>query len=273
MSLEKIDLRAADGASSEVYLHGAHVTSWRPAPSYDEQLFLSAATELRDGVAIRGGIPVIFPQFAAEGPLPRHGFARTSIWTDAGIAHDPDGDAIATFTFSDSPATRAIWPVAFAATLAVRVGGRQLTVSLTVENTGTEAFSFTAALHTYLRVRDVALAEVIGLHGCRYRESVAPGVLRFDGEESLHLHGEIDRVYVGAPARLTLREPGRALAIQSSEFEDAVLWNPGAMAAGLKDMEPGGEKHMLCIEAATVQLPIVLDEGRRWSGAQTLTVL
>ena len=64
-----------------VYLHGAHVTSWKPARDHDERLFLSERSEFRAGTAIRGGIPVIFPQFAAEGPLPRHGFARTSEWT------------------------------------------------------------------------------------------------------------------------------------------------------------------------------------------------
>ena len=67
--LEKVVLRSRDGALAEVYLHGAHVTSWRPAGTREERLFLSERSEFRGGAAIRGGIPVIFPQFAAEGPL------------------------------------------------------------------------------------------------------------------------------------------------------------------------------------------------------------
>src|SRR3977135_1122580 len=38
-------LESADGASAGIYLHGAHVTSWRPAPDGDERLFLTAPSE------------------------------------------------------------------------------------------------------------------------------------------------------------------------------------------------------------------------------------
>src|SRR5579862_9781304 len=103
--LSKVHLRSADGATAEIHRHGAHVTSWRPAPGTDERLFLSATSEFRDGAPIRGGIPVIFPQFATEGSLPRHGFARTSQWTCESVTEDSDGYAAATFSLADSPAT------------------------------------------------------------------------------------------------------------------------------------------------------------------------
>ena len=64
---------AADGARFEAYLHGAHVTSWCAAGDGSDRLFLSSAARFEDGLAIRGGIPVCFPQFADQGPLPMHG--------------------------------------------------------------------------------------------------------------------------------------------------------------------------------------------------------
>lgn len=263
-------LRSADGASADVYLHGAHVTSWRPAPGQDERLFLSGRAEFRDGAAIRGGIPVIFPQFAAEGPLPRHGFARTSLWSLGSVQQPETGDAVASFTLTDSPATRAIWPSEFRLTLTVGIGGARLQLRLDVENTGSSPFTFTGALHSYLRVKDVAHAEVLGLQGARYRESSAPTLLHVDNEHTVRATGPLDRVYVGAPRSVTLCESDRAMAVDMMDFTDIVLWNPGAAAArALSDMEPDGEGAMLCIEAAVVKTPITLTSGGRWHGTQT----
>lgn len=268
--LPYVRLRAPDGAAADVYLHGAHVTSWRPAPDGDERLFLSARSEFRAGTAIRGGIPLIFPQFAAEGPLPRHGFARTAEWALDGI-EQADRDAIATFSFGPTPESRAVWPAEFLATLQVRVGAARLAVTLGVENVGSSPFSFTCALHTYLRVRDAAQAELVGLKGARFRDATDRTKLRVDDEPVLRVTGELDRVYVGAPPALVLREPKRALRIETRDFPDVVVWNPGRRhAAALPDMEANGERTMLCVEAAVVQMPITLTSGGRWHASQLL---
>lgn len=266
--LPMVALRSTDGATAHVYLHGAHVTSWKPARDGDERLFLSERSEFRPGVAIRGGIPVIFPQFAAEGPLPRHGFARTSEWTLDDVSMK-GGDAIASLSLRDSADTRAVWNHEFLATLGVRVGGDQLAVTLAVENRGREPLSFTAALHSYLRVFDARDTTLVGLRGTKRRESGAPGTLVKETGDALRFDGEVDRVYVDVPRTLTLWEPERSLEIGFETFPDAVVWNPGpAKAAALPDMEPHGERHMACVEAAAVQQPVTLAPGERWSGTQ-----
>ena len=258
-----------DGATAEIHWNGAHITSWRPSPANRERLFLSRRSKRGEGVAIRGGIPVIFPQFASEGPLPKHGFARTVRWE----LREQAEDGVVTFDLRDTEATRAIWPASFLATLTARIGGRQLATILTVENTGDAPFHFTAALHTYLRVDDIAQAEIVGLHGSRYRVSSVPTELRVDTDDELRISGEVDRVYVNAPARVTLREPGHELHVDSTNFPDVVIWNPGAeKAAALTDLDPGGERHMVCIEAGAIQEPVILAPGQSWSATQTLIV-
>ena len=68
--------------SVTVHLWGATITSWKV--NNKEQLFLSNSaiydTRKPGGKAIRGGIPIVFPQFG-EGAMLQHGFARVSNWT------------------------------------------------------------------------------------------------------------------------------------------------------------------------------------------------
>ena len=264
-----LTLRAEDGATATIHRHGAHVTSWCPTNG-DERLYLSAKSGFDGAAAIRGGVPIIFPQFAAEGPLPRHGFARTSTWSLGGVCRSADGEAEMDLVLRDSPDTRAIWDAAFMAVVSVAVFGQQLAITLAVENVGDTPFSFTAALHTYFRVRDVAGAEIVGLHGARYRGE--DRALVEDTAERLRIDGFLDRVYVGAPSHLELHENGRRMLIDAEGFPDAVVWNPGPeRAAALADLDPGGERQFVCIEAAVVQEPVTLGPRRRWIGTQTLT--
>lgn len=263
-------IHAPDGARAEAYLHGGHVTSWTPAGG-SERLFLSAAAEFRPGAAIRGGVPVIFPQFAGMGPLPKHGFARTTEWTlDAGeLAAD---HAAATLILADTAATHALWPHAFALELTVTVGGPTLELRLDAVNPGDAPLAFTAALHTYLRVENAARAAVRGLDGARYRDSAAGNVERVQDESELHVTGEVDRVYLGAPDRVEVVEPARTTVVEKHGFGDTVIWNPGPVkGAALADLEPGGAARMLCVEAAAVAAPVSLAPGARWSGIQRLT--
>src|SRR4029078_10633561 len=122
-------LHADDGALAEVHRHGAHVTSWRPAGDTESRLYLSPRSEFGGSAPIRGGVPVIFPQFAAEGPLPRHGFARTSRWSLGGVRRRADGTAEADFVLRDSGETRTIWDAAFKAVLSVSVVARRLAIT------------------------------------------------------------------------------------------------------------------------------------------------
>ena len=68
-------------------LYGAHVCSWRTlapparAEVSPELLFVSSKAIFGPPKAIRGGIPICFPQFSDMGPLEvAHGFARNSEW-------------------------------------------------------------------------------------------------------------------------------------------------------------------------------------------------
>ena len=263
-----ISIVCGDGARAELHPDGAHITSWVPAGASEDRLFVSTKSAFGAGASIRGGVPVIFPQFASDGPLPRHGFARTSPWNVVRIDENADF-ARAELELVDSDVTRAIWPHAFHATLAVQIKGKVLDVTLSIENRHDTPLSFTAALHTYFRVRDAFRTEVIGLSGHRYRDALEGRAEYEQSATTLAITGEIDRVYYNATSPLELREPDRAARIEQRGFHDVVVWNPGDRGLrGKADFMPGEEREMLCIEAAAVQHPIVLDPGARWSGSQ-----
>jgi glucose-6-phosphate 1-epimerase len=264
-------LAASTGDSIEVRDDGAHITSWRSADGI-ERLFLSERSEFRPGVAIRGGVPIIFPQFAGLGPLPKHGFARTSTWQRVAVANESLGTAL--FKLQDSESTRAIWPQQFVAEYAIALGKDSLRMTLTIRNESQQAFSFTAALHTYLRVQDIAQVAINGLQGLRYSDSANGGAMVDETSTVVAIVGEVDRIYFAAREPITVNEPGqRALVCRAEGFRDAVVWNPGAIkGAALADMEADGYKRMLCIEAAAIGEPVVLQPGSVWSGTQLLTV-
>jgi glucose-6-phosphate 1-epimerase len=265
--MEVIRLAHPSGSTAQVHTYGAHVTSWIPAGG-GEALFLSRAAKFQPGTSIRGGVPVIFPQFAETGPLPKHGFARMEVWERV----DGSGSAV-TLRLRDNERTRALWPHAFLLELAVELDERRLAVRMTVTNTGHEPISWTGALHTYLRVADAHRATVHGLRAIPYRDKLRDGGTFVEEEAELRIPEEIDRVYMSAPAELRVRDEagGRTLAVRAEGFADAVVWNPGAALAGsFPDMEAGEAREMLCVEAAQATDPIRLAPGETWHGAQLL---
>jgi glucose-6-phosphate 1-epimerase len=265
----KVKLFSPDDASAEIYLSGGHLTSWIPGGG-QEQLFLSPLSKFGDGAAIRGGIPVIFPQFSGEGPLPKHGFVRKQLWEFV-EAQEQNGNAIARFQLHDNQTTRAIWPHAFWIDLEILIGGQELRVKFRVTNTGASTFAFTTALHTYLKVNDIANVAIEGLGGLTYLDTVGERISRVQQESELNFDREVDRIYYHAPSQLILSEGSRRLKIENSGFPDTVIWNPWAELSGtLPDMEPEGYRRMVCIEAVVAGSPVKLAPGQSWSGYQRL---
>ena len=100
-----------------------------------------------------GRAPLLFPIVGAlnEGryrvggtsyALPKHGFARTSLFEC--VEHRA---ADVRFRLTDSEATRAVYPFAFALELAFRLEGTALTMTATVGNPGDQPLPFSFGFH------------------------------------------------------------------------------------------------------------------------------
>lgn len=270
--LPALSLSTRAGARAVVSLFGGQVLSWTP-PGGGERIYLSPTAVLDGHTPIRGGIPVCFPQFAAQGALPRHGFARNAIW-QVETERSDDDFALVTLGLRDDVASRALWPHAFHVELGILVEDSRLDIEIEIENTGDAAFEFTAALHTYLAVREVEESRLEGLHGHMFHDMNADGqVVRESGDVVL-VEGEVDRVYRDVKRPLLLREYDRSLGINTEGFPDVVVWNPWEeRSAALPDMPNDGFRRMLCVEAAAAVAPVTLPAGEIWLGRQTLVAL
>ena len=274
--LPAVAIETADGARAIVTLYGAHLVSWRTADGR-ERLFCSSRSALDGSRAIRGGVPLIFPQFGARGPGPRHGFARVSQWRLSGSGQD-DGGAFAEFGLSEAdlaPAAAAAWPFAFELSLRVALHGAGLHLAFSVRNSGAEAFPFSAALHNYYLVDDVEDCALGGLQRVRFEDE--HGAMALQEDAALRFAGKLDRVYYQLPGPLTLNATlgaaGAALSLEQDGFTDAVVWNPGpADAAALADLDDAEYRRFICVEAALIE-PDLLAPGAEWTGLHRITVI
>lgn len=268
---EALRLTTVQGDTALVTLQGAQVLSW--VADGRERLYLSPEAVADGQTAIRGGIPLCFPQFNQRGPLPKHGFARNLPWEADAPEQDAQGRTVQRLRLADSPRSWVWWPETFAAELSITLGDGELQVTLAVENPGATPWAFTTALHSYLRVEGVASSQVHGLDGCARWDAVADQHLVQTGP--VGFAGEYDSVFQAPPSRaLWLQDGAQRLDIcQSDSLPQAVVWNPGAaLCARLVDLPPEGWRQMLCVEAAAIDAPVRLGPGERWTGWQHLRV-
>ncbi|WP_286743313.1 hypothetical protein [Aquabacterium sp. UBA2148] len=177
-----------------------------------------------------------------------------------------------TLVLSDDDTTRALWPHGFRLELTISIEANRLDLELHAENTGETAWSFAAALHTYLAVSELSQVRLQGLIGRRFIDRINGGETIEDHPEK-RFHGEIDRIYANVREHLLLRDGPRRLRIDQQEMPDVVVWNPGADGASrLADMPDDGWQHMLCLEAARILEPVKLAPGQDWDGRQSLTL-
>jgi glucose-6-phosphate 1-epimerase len=238
----------------EIYLHGAHVTSWKPA-GREEVLFLSSQSRWEQGHAIRGGVPICFPWFGGKADDPRapaHGFVRTTAWHLESIAQIGDAVTVSMFTESNED-TKRWWPATFRLVYRATFGS-ELGLELVVANTGTTPLRFEEALHAYHRVGNIEKTRVRGLDRVPYLDKTDSNRLKMQQGEIV-IVSETDRVYLNTIHAIELEDPvlRRRTRVTKENSRTTVVWNPWVQKAhSLSDFADDEWIQMICVETSNV---------------------
>jgi glucose-6-phosphate 1-epimerase len=276
-----------------VCLHGGQVVSWVSADGV-ENIYLSPQTALGPSAAIRGGIPLCFPQFGKgvdregnnPGPLPSHGFARNSVWrvTDTDTAtsdNDGGGDGSVALTVQltrDDIAHSPEWDHRFDLRVTYTLTARSLGLRARLAPV-TEPLSFCFLFHSYFQVHGtIDTVRVRGLRGLAYRDATqTPNVMRTEERSEIQIAQPMDSVYLdkvaGRSLQLSQGSGSRTLSISSAELPDCVLWNPWADGAeAMADLPDSAYQDFVCVENGQTT-PVRLCEGEGWTAGCTFELM
>ncbi|CAM9604716.1 unnamed protein product [Scytosiphon promiscuus] len=270
------------GGSVEVQLHGATVTSFKTSTG-SEVLFLSEKAIFNGAKAIRGGIPLVFPQFGQpDKAMPSHGLARTALWK---LSDDDqpaeDGHVKANLLLGHTDETLAKWPHPFSLRYEVDLSADALAVTLHVTNPGEEAFDFQTLLHTYLSVPEIESAKIEGFHNVRYVDQLENHDTFTDERQEADFTREVDRIYsddIGDVSVVGGTKVANSCVKTSPGAEevcvpvDVVLWNPWIdKAKSLADFGDEEYHKMVCIEPGIVSKFHSIAPGETFSLKQVIS--
>lgn len=242
-------------ASAEICLLGAHLCSFIPKGQKD-LLWVSKNAIFAEGEAIRGGIPICWPWFAA-GPFagaPAHGFVRTTLWKILSTKAISDSLTEIVFQVASSENDPTQWRESFLLTYTLRVG-ESLEIELKTENTGESAFIINQALHSYYAVANIEDILVSGFENAQYIDKTV-------NEESaskiqkgkINFSAETDAVFENSPGPYTIIDPNykRKIRIESENSNSAVVWNPWIKKGKAINLAENEYKNMLCVENCNI---------------------
>ncbi len=217
---------------------------------------------------VRGGVPVMFPQFNDVGPLVKHGMVRTLPWVlhqDERLQASENGTRLQ-FGLTLQPGDHPSWPHAAQLTLTVLATARKLEFTLDVVNIGLDTFHWTGGLHPYFATQDLLGSNLRGLSGLAVKD-------KFDVDLHTQPLGDLiwsdqpfERLFEGGTT-LVLRDAKRTLRLSAAGFDQWMVWNPGRSGGtALKDLPEGDWQRFICIEPVCVSRPVKMTPGESFQG-------
>jgi glucose-6-phosphate 1-epimerase len=270
--LLKAELSFAQQARAEVHLQGAHLTRWLDTAGRDN-IFNSSTAVYQKGVPIRGGNPIIFPQFG-PGEICQHGFARNSLWRVIKTETTDTATVLELELTPDDVAAHylAQWGHDFVLHLTISLG-ETLVTEMKVTNPNPYPLAFTQGFHTYLAVDDIHHVEISDFSGLEYMDNLRDRAIFQEEREKVRVSEFIDRRYQAISDEITIQDhsSGRLILMQTKNCHDAFVWNPWLEAEKkLADLASQSYQKFVCIEPGNMQTAIILQEGQSFVSTQEI---
>jgi len=274
MSLTRTINHAASGASCKIHDFGACLLSYK-TDAGQECIFVSRDAKLDGSKAVRGGIPLVFPQFGqSDTSMPQHGFLRSNFWkADESSIFDNEEGAGITYTLDLKAIQKCRggkWDENTQYDCSffyhVKISSQSFSTKLEVKNTGEKEFQFQTLLHTYYLVDgrtalDGSKCFVKGLGGYSCVDKVSKGKYSLGSDQIVVVEGLTDRVYspptgkdildvtVGVGEEKSIKITASGIVGAKKVKVSCVVWNPNKeKAAGMSDFGDDQYHEMICVE-------------------------
>ena len=215
----------------------------------------------------RGGVPILFPQFASVGGYKKHGWVRDIEWL---LLKDEKDKISHLLEFSLLLDPTINWPHSAKLSYKVKQLKNTLSLILKIENTGSTSFSFTGGLHPYFYVPSVLKCYVEGLNSVsftdKHKATYSDDILKFTTSE-------FERLYHGnKPVKLAYDNV--ALILHQKGFDEWMIWNPGQiLAKSIPDLPNKDWKNFICIEPVIASRPKLLKPGAIFNGTLNIDII
>lgn len=264
-------------ADATISLYGAHILNYSPARNV-ELLWMSPESNLEQGKAIRGGIPICFPWFGlheSDNSLPQHGFARILNWEVTNTETLADGSNQIVFQLCSSEETKKYWASDFCAEMIFTIG-QKLNVSFKVTNTSSKSLDYTCALHSYFSLSGIENITIEGLANTRYENQLDGGDY-IQEDELLSISEATTRHYYNTETTCVINDPifNRRISVEKTGSKNSTVWNPWAeTCTQMNDMPDEGYESFVCLETVNkIDDVICLEPGQAHETTAIIGVL
>ncbi len=240
---------------AEIALHGAHLMNFIPKDQ-EAVLWMSEKSYFEAEKPIRGGIPICWPWFGGhpcDSNMPSHGFARLFTWEPVASGNCDNGATFLELALTPGLIADKFRTNDFLVKLRVEVNDK-LSAALIIDNTSDKDLSYSAALHSYFNISDIARIKISGLDGKTFIDTLDD--TRHVQQGDITFAAETDLVYLDTEDTCVIDDPGFKRKIKISKFgsRSTVVWNPwDAKAQRMPDFGNNEYHKMVCVETTNAK--------------------